>query len=225
MYTDIHGKAILDHYLGNKNHPLYLHSSLGHIEELPVDVFINEALEFNALEQTAMENCQGSVLDIGAAAGSHALYLQSVGTDITALDISPGCADVMKRRGVRKIEQEDFWEFQGQFDTLLLLMNGLGFIGRLYKLNPFLSRCKELLRKGGQIILDSADISYAYKSLPNDNERYYGEISYRYEYKGESGESFQWLYLDHKNLMESVEAYGLNVKILIPSTRKELPTS
>ena len=76
-------------------------------------------------EQKALEACYGEVLDIGAGAGSHALHLQNIGLDVTAMDISPGAIEIMQSRGVENIVHGSIWDFTNRkFDTLLLLMNG-----------------------------------------------------------------------------------------------------
>jgi 2-polyprenyl-3-methyl-5-hydroxy-6-metoxy-1,4-benzoquinol methylase len=55
------------------------------------------------IEQKALKLSKGKVLDIGAGAGSHSLYLQNErNLDVTALDISPKSIEVCKLRGIKK---------------------------------------------------------------------------------------------------------------------------
>jgi tRNA1(Val) A37 N6-methylase TrmN6 len=90
-------------------------------------MYILGSNEMPELELVALQNCKGKVLDVGAGAGGHALLLQQYGLNITALEISPAAAEVMKARGVEKIEVQDFIKYSGEkFDTVLLLMNGIG---------------------------------------------------------------------------------------------------
>jgi len=126
---DIHGKAILAYYLGDRTTRLKLHNSYGPIDIMPIDVFFKEAEDFSDLENMALSHCRGTVLDIGAAAGTHALFLQSFGANVTALDSSSGCVETMKRSGVQQVIQQDYRQHQAAYDTLLLLMNGIGIDG------------------------------------------------------------------------------------------------
>ena len=49
------------------------------------------------LEQKALQFSKGKILDVGCGAGSHALYLQEKGFDVTAIDISEKALEVAKR--------------------------------------------------------------------------------------------------------------------------------
>ena len=70
----------------------------------------------------------------------------------------------MKKRGEKKVVNEDIFEFMGQkYDTVLLMMNGIGVVGTLSKFEKFLSHLKNLLHKNGQVAFDSSDIRYLYK--------------------------------------------------------------
>ena len=53
--------------------------------------------------------------------------------------------------------------FTGQFDTILMLMNGSGIIGKLKNIPAFCARMKQLLAPGGCILLDSSDLKYLYE--------------------------------------------------------------
>ena len=102
------------------------------------------------------------------------------------------------------------------FDTLLLLMNGIGLCGTLKNLSAFLLHLKSLLNPGGQILLDSSDIIYMFDEdadggiwVPGD-QAYYGEVSFTMEYKQQKGEVFDWLYLDFDLLKECCNSLNLN---------------
>lgn len=167
------------------------------------------------IEQKALALSTGKVLDIGCGAGSHTLYLQEKGLDVTALDYSKGAIDVCTLRGVKNVVHSYFDNFLGtKFDTLLLLMNGIGIIENLGNFNRFFTHIKSLLKPNGQILLDSSDIIYMFEEdedggywIPNP-DNYYGEVVYTMRYKGVMGNPFGWLYVDYNTLQRA--AHGNN---------------
>lgn len=212
---DIQGRALLDRFLGKEEVPLILHTSYGPPEPMPVDVFFRGIDDFSKLEKLALRYCKGTVLDIGAGAGSFALELQEKGLSVTALEISPLSCKIMQQRGVEQIEEGDFWSYsKGKYDTLLVMMNGIGLAGTLTRLPDFLNKLKELLAPGGQIICDSSDISYLYRGGKRPRDRYFGEIDYCYEYEGEKGDWFSWLYVDAPTLSAMCKLVGLKMEVL-----------
>ena len=211
---DLHGKAILDYYKGDLESTLTLHNSYGEPEEMPVEVFFREQEDFSDLENHAISMCYGKILDVGAGAGAHALFMQALEIDVAAIENSPGCITTLEKSGMKQLFDEDYQTHQGKYDTLLLLMNGLGIAGKLDQVPQFLETCKGMLNEGGQILVDSSDISYLYEDGLQKPEKYFGELSYQYEYKGEKGDWFDWVYVDQKTLTETVNAHGLQIEIL-----------
>lgn len=197
MNVDLPGIAILDYYNKKVTHRLYVHDKFGPRTEMPISMYFRQLRQMPELEQFAIASCEGSILDIGAGAGSHALELQNQGREITALEISPAACEVMQKRGVKKVICDDFFKtnFREKYDSLLLLMNGIGLCANLLGLKRFLQQAKTILKEDGKIICDSCDIAYMYDGI-GFPKKYYGEASVRYEYKGEFTDWFQWLYLD-----------------------------
>jgi len=217
MERDVYGEALYDfHMLGKLKDPLLLHSSYGDIEEMPVEVFFRDETDFPELEHIALALCDGHVLDVGAGVGSHALYLQDKGFQVDALEISESACNIMKQRGVQHVIQNDFFQLQeGNYDTLLFLMNGIGLVGTLEGLRHLLRHSKKLLSDKGQLLFDSSDIAYLYEEyrIPKP-EHYLGEIRFQYEYKGNLGKPFHWLYIDQQELIKIAREEGWVVQIL-----------
>ncbi|WP_431212689.1 class I SAM-dependent methyltransferase [Puia sp. P3] len=141
---------------------------------MPVDVFFRDMEKMPELEWVALQQCRGRILDIGAGAGSHALALQKMGQDITALDISPQAVEIMKARGVKNVIEGDFFQLGGgKYDTLLMLMNGIGISGTTDGLRRFFASARGLLKPGGQLIFDSSDVAYLYDGKPPKLEGQY----------------------------------------------------
>ncbi|MFY0601870.1 MAG: class I SAM-dependent methyltransferase [Cyclobacteriaceae bacterium] len=214
LLKDIHGKAILDYYKGDEDQSLIIHNSYGDPEEMPVEVFFREEIDFSALEHLALIECEGKILDLGAGAGAHSLVLQDRGLDVHALEYSDGCAEVMILSGVNEVIHKDFRRHTEKYDTVLALMNGMGLAGNLNGVSSFLKKCKSLLNPMGQILIDSSDLSYLYEDGLEKPKGYYGEVRYQYEYKGEKGDWFDWLYVDQGSLSNVVSKLGLNLEIL-----------
>lgn len=154
------------------------------------------------LEKQALGMCKGKILDVGACAGSHSLYLQQKGFDVTALDISPGCCAVMQKRGIQKVVCDNFFNHTSEkYDSILFLMNGIGICGTIDRMHFLLDHCRKILNPGGQIIFDSSDIDYLFiesdgSKWINLNSNYYGEVNYKLRYKKIQGKTFSWLFVD-----------------------------
>lgn len=211
---DIHGKAVLDYLSGQDDAEMILHNSYGNPEEMPVSVFFRDELDLSVLEHLALIECQGKVLDVGAGAGALSLILQERGFDVSALENSAGCVEAMRNLNVKNILQEDFFSHSQKYDTVLVQMNGLGMAETLQNVPSFLKKCISLLDAEGQILIDSSDISYLYeKGIPKP-KGYFGEVRYQYEYQGQKGEWFDWVYVDQEKLKELTDQIGLNLEIL-----------
>lgn len=213
--ADALGEALWDYYHNpDTKAKLWIHNKYGPKEEMPVDVYFRGEEDMPKLELAAIDACYGKVLDVGAGAGSHALLLQQKGFNVTAMDISPKAADVMHLRGVHKIIIADIFTYNAKrFDTVLLLMNGIGLSANIQTLRTFLQHAKTLINPGGQLLFDSSDIAYLYEgNIPTGN--YYGEIMYEYRYKGNSSGWFSWLYIDKKTLTKVAAEEGWQTTIL-----------
>ncbi|CAN5337788.1 class I SAM-dependent methyltransferase [soil metagenome] len=215
------GRAMLD-YLQQPDESanIIVHCDIADDDVIPVPLLFRNWDGMSPLEQTALENCYGRVLDLGAGAGSHALELQKRGLEVVAADISPGSVEVMKTRGVADVRATDISGLgEERFDTILLMMNGIGLTGTLESFKQWLQSVKPLLLPGGQIIFDTSDIEYLYMDdegnsfLPDDG-RYYGEVQYQMQYKDTSSTQFAWLFIDSITLTDLAFDGGFDVELL-----------
>lgn len=214
------GAAIYDFHKNGKAGKLIVHSSMFDDDEIPVADLFRKFDKMPALEQKALECATGNILDVGAGSGCHSVALQEMGKKCLAIDISELSVKVMQERGVdaRLVNLYDE-SFVGQFDTILMLMNGTGIIGRLENMQKFFNRIKYLLAPGGRVIVDSSDLRYLYEeedgSLMIDlADEYYGLLDYQMEYKGILGEPFDWIYVDFETLSYYAEQNGFKAEMI-----------
>ncbi len=212
----------MDYYTDQSRGLLRSRSSLNTLEEVPASYFFRDFESMPALEQEALRQCRGSVLDIGCGVGSHCLYLQKTGRDCTGMDSSSEAIEIALKRGVESASCSDILKYQSRkYDTLLLMMNGIGIAGTLKGLPVFLGHLKTLLKPGGQILMDSSDLIYMFDAdedggvwVPGD-VAYYGEVSYQWEYDGQIGPTFPWLFLDFNTLKNEVAMLGFEVEMIM----------
>lgn len=216
------GQAIYDYFFLKIDHPLIVHSDDFDDDKIKPSYFFRNYKDMPAIEKKALKLCRGKVLDVGACAGSHSLWLQEKGFDVTALELSERCCETMLQRGIEKVVNEDVFVYeQDRFDTILLLMNGTGIAGSLDRLFDLFVHLKKLLREGGQIIIDSSDLIYLYEdeegiaTININAEKYYGELSYQFEYKGAKSEEFPWLYVDVETIKNIVFESQLKIETII----------
>jgi SAM-dependent methyltransferase len=221
MDLDLFGTALTDYQKGMYTEDLFTHSSIAGEDVLPLPYLFRSYKQMPAIEQKALQEAKGTILDIGAGAGSHALYLQEQQKDVTAIDISKGAVMTCKNRGLQKAAQRDIWGLTNQkFDTLLVLMNGAGICGSLKRLGPFLDHLKKLLTAKGQILIDSSDLIYLFENEKGefwiDSEAaYYGEVSFQMAYKNQKTAPFDWLYVDFNTLKRCANFNGLQCELLL----------
>ncbi|WP_340203102.1 class I SAM-dependent methyltransferase [Ascidiimonas sp. W6] len=219
---DLLGKALLTYFYDKNTENLLTETSISEADELPLSYFYRGFEQMPLLEKIALEQASGTVLDIGAGAGSHSLYLfKEKKLDVTSIDISEGACKVCQLRGLEKVFQKDFFSIKDQkFDTLLLLMNGTGICGSYKKLPLFLKKLKQLLNKGGQILIDSSDIIYMFDEdedggrwIPSNTE-YYGELTFKLQFQGETSKAFKWLYLDFNTLKNACKLQNMHCELI-----------
>ena len=213
------GRAIADYYKTQKANKLRVFSPMFEEDEIPLSTLFRKYEEMPEIERKALDMANGKTLDVGAGSGCHSLVLQEKGIDVTAIDISPLSVETMKDRGVKKVIEQDFFTLKGQYDTVLMLMNGIGIVGTLERLPRFFRQLDEILAPGGQLLCDSSDISYVFEDengmidIPNEMD-YYGEHSFRMQYKDTIGEPFNWLYIDADTLREKAGRCGYAVEVV-----------
>ena len=202
------GRAIADYHKTKKADRLRVFSPMFEEDEIPLTTLFRSYEDMPRIEQKALDMATGKTLDVGAGSGCHSLVLQERGVDVTAIDISPLSVETMKERGVKKVMEQDFFTLTGQqYDTILMMMNGIGIVGSLERLPEFFKQLDKILAPGGQVLCDSSDISYVFETedgiieLPDDMI-YYGEHSFQMQYKDTIGEPFNWLYIDSDTLRQ-----------------------
>lgn len=215
------GQAICDYYKHGKADRLKVLSSKFDDDELPVPHLFRTLKEMNTLEREALKRARGRILDVGAGSGCHSLVLQDRGYEVVAIDISSLSVEVAKARGVKQVQVADFMEdnIALSFDTIYMLMNGIGICGTMDRLPLFFQRLNLLLSPHGSCILDSSDLSYIYEEEESiidltGVEGYYGEIDFTMQYKDIKGNSFHWLYLDFDTLQAAASCAGFEVALL-----------
>ena len=143
------GHAIADFHATGKAARLRVFSPMFDEDEIPVTTLFRSIDDMPVIEQEPLKAARGSILDVGGGAGCHSLALQAMGKAVTAIDISPLAVATMRELGVRDVREQDFFTFNGQYDTILMLMNGIGIVGSISRLPAFFMQADALLAPGG----------------------------------------------------------------------------
>lgn len=213
------GKAILDYANSKCNTDILVDSDICDTDTIPVPHLFRSFEEMPPLEQLALTRCEGKILDVGAAAGAHAKILKQKGFDLTLIDTSEGAISYLKNQGYHALQHDVFNNAFATFDTVLMLMNGIGLAGSYSNLESTLLHMKSYLNPNGKILCDSTDIKYLYEDEEGGfwadlNTEYYGNFKFQMRYKDETGPWFDWLYVDFDNLEKAASNVGLKAKLI-----------
>jgi SAM-dependent methyltransferase len=173
-------------------------------------------------EQSAIACAKGRVLDIGCAAGRHALYLQERGHRVVATDNSPGAIEVCRRRGVedaRVLSVTALSSRLGIFDTIVMFGNNFGLVGNLRRGRWLLRRLKGMTAPDGIILAGSGysesnqSAEFMARVAENRREgRLPGEFTLRPRYRGHVSPPMKWLYASKSDMTTILHGTGWQVK-------------
>jgi SAM-dependent methyltransferase len=218
---ELHGQAMLDYLNGDEDAQCILRRDDGvaYPAIYAKQFFYPDGLP--RLDDLAVAQCAGRVLDIGAGAGSHSLAIQGRGLDVTSVDISRKAVQVMTARGVKNpIVGDVFDAYPGLFDTVFVILN-IGIVRNLAGLDRFLAHLDSLLTNGGQLITDSFDPrnprDEAYRKYQQDKIAkgcYLGERTVRFEYRGQTSDWFEWMHIDPDTLGQHVSEAGWTMQTI-----------
>ena len=181
------GRAIADYWKTRTTDRLRVFSPMFEEDEIPLATLFRKYEDMPEIERKALDMAKGTTLDVGAGSGCHSLVLQEKGIDVTAIDISPLSVETMKLRGIKNVFEQDFFTLEGPYDTIIMLMNGIGIVGTLKHLPKFFCQLDKILAPGGQVLCDSSDISYVFETedgmieIPEEMA-YYGELNFQMQY-------------------------------------------
>ena len=218
---DLFGRAILDFQTNNNPQDIITETSISDADEMPIQYLFRNYNEMPLIEQKALQLCKGKILDVGCGAGSHSLYLQQKGYNVTSIDISINAIKACQLRGLNNAKVQNVLDLHSQkFDTILILMNGTGIFETLYQTDKYLTKLKSLLSPNGQILIDSSDIIYMFDDNKDGSKLipatgYYGELTFTIQYKGETENQFPWLYLDYNTLYNACFANNLQCSLIL----------
>jgi hypothetical protein len=223
LNNDPIGKAILDFAAESEDANIIVESDIMEDDVIPVKYLFRSFETMPEIERVALKSCKGNVLDVGAAAGPHTSWLRSNDYNVTAIDTSKGAIHYLNQKfpdssnlclSINDLSSDHF-----KFDTIILLMNGIGLAGDLSKLVGFLKHLKSLLSEEGKILCDSVDVSYFYEDTDGAmwvdlNSEYQGDFKFKMHYKDQATDWFNWLYVDKVTLSNACEDVGLDLAIM-----------
>lgn len=222
---DIFGKFLND-CLKNKKTVYFIRRNDGFFDKLQdAKIYFSKYKEWKKSEKDILKYAKGKVLDIGAGAGRHSLYLQNKGHKVYAVDISPGAVKVMQKRGVKNSLAMDLKKLnfpKNYFDTILLMFNNFGLAGDVDATKKFLKNLYKITTKNARII---TTIRNPYKTKNPKHLVYHkrnikagrpaGLIKIRIEYKGILGEWFKILMVSPQELKKLLSGTGWKILKII----------
>lgn len=185
--------------------------------------YFSDYPEWSKRERQAIKLARGRVLDIGCGAGRFALYLQSAGFEVTAIDNSPGAIKVCKLRGVKKAIVRPIAEIgkfrPGSFDTAILMGNNFGLFGGLRQARRLLKDLFKITSNQGQIIADATDpyqtsepAHLEYFKFNRGRGRMPGQMRLRVRHGKIIGPWFDYLFVSQKEMKEILDGTGWQIR-------------
>lgn len=213
---ELFARAMLDHWMGKKV-VMQFERDDGYVDASSVESYFAPASKWPRMEQDAMREVKGRVLDLGCGPGRHALYLQKRGSDVVGLDASPTQVALARIRGVLNVYQGNVRQIPrglGTFDTAIMMGNNLGLAGDVPRMRRFLRDLRSIMRRKGRLIGHSripgtwSPDHLPYVKWNLERHRPPGLITLRVRYKGHVGDWFDLLLIPPEELARLARETG-----------------
>ena len=219
---DAFGNALIDAYQGNLNHDLVLEVDDGRtFPAMSPDWFLLSPDEWHPWEREQLKQLAGPVLDLGTGAGRAALFLQTQGVAVTALDYSPGAIEVCRRRGVHDARLHDFLvdlPTDQRWRAILLLCGNFGLAGGWDETKQFLRNLRGVCEEGAILIgdtvdptLDTDEATRVYQQHQLEAGGYVGDVGLRLKYGKTTGAFWRQSNFRVEDIASLVKATGWNL--------------
>jgi SAM-dependent methyltransferase len=216
MTSDTFGQACLDYWNDgqlDRTVAQELEFDDGTRVDDPLGRYFAPEREWSEAERELLRLAEGSALDLGVGVGRFALELQERGREVLGVDVSPGALLVARARGLRHTELADAASYlrrcHQQFDTVLLMGNNVGLVGRTEHIHEYFGLMAGCLRSGGVLLGTAGKPAGLPSAVVVHNQahgRAPGESTMRTCYRAESGPWFDYLFLDLADLLDRVDA-------------------
>ena len=158
MAGDPFGRALRDHYHGERTEPLIQRDGEETLEH-PIEEFYFD--DGGELTEWLDERLDGPLLDMGAGSGTHALCFQER-VKTVAIEVSEHLVALLRDRGVEDARQGDMFSLREQFDrdrfgSALAYGTQVGLAGSMQGLRAFLGNLAYVTQPDATAVIDSYD--------------------------------------------------------------------
>lgn len=192
---DALGAALLAHLSAGEEAGVHIiERDDGYVDADSASLYFTKIGDWFAVEESVAGRVRGRVLDIGAGGGRFAIELQQQGYDIVALDVSDGCLEVCRSRGVLQTFSGTIFDLAANdpdpFDTFLLMGHNLGLLASPARAPRFLDTLRSIAQPGAKIIGTSRDplattdpVHLGYHQRNRDRGRPPGQMTIRVRFQ------------------------------------------
>lgn len=217
--ADPFGRAIRDHYLGERDEPLVDRNG-SETRVHPIEAFYFGAVTGESDEQQWVDSwLDGPLLDMGAGVGSDSIYWQEQ-FETVAIEISDLLVKTMRDRGVENAVQADMFALpdsfeRNQFASVHAKGTQVELAGSMHGLRRFLGDLAVITKPNATAVIDfhdpehaDADELFGYR---NDPTRGLAYRLFHCEYEGAVGEALLFRLVSPTRLREAAIGTGWEV--------------
>ncbi|MBC8505803.1 MAG: class I SAM-dependent methyltransferase [Anaerolineales bacterium] len=224
---DAHGQELFNYYINNEGAEIIERDDGFIAASTNVSAYFAPYNQWPVHQQEAMKLAHGRVLDIGAGAGRHSLYLQNQGLEVTAVDNSPKAVELCRLRGVNDARLLPITKISRHiepFDTIIMMGNNFGLFANPQRAKRLLRRFHNLTFDGGTIIAETND---PYQTERPDHLEYHefnrqrgrmpGQLRLRVRYRKFKTPWMDYLMVSKDEMKEIVADTGWHIDHFIDS--------